>query len=48
MDVSGGCIQLTKEQAIVLTQYLDESIHDTERLHRILTNIANSSTLTES
>ncbi|CAM2710015.1 unnamed protein product [Rotaria socialis] len=48
VDIPGGCIPLTAEQAFVLTQFLDTTNNDTERLHRILTNIANSATFTES
>ncbi|CAM4832757.1 unnamed protein product [Rotaria magnacalcarata] len=48
VDIPGGCIPLTPEQAFVLTQFLDTTNNDTERLHRILTNMANSATFTES
>ncbi|CAF1383971.1 unnamed protein product [Rotaria sp. Silwood1] len=48
VDIPGGVIPLTADQAIVLVRFLDESKNDTERLHRILTNIANSATLKES
>ncbi|CAF1015574.1 unnamed protein product [Rotaria sordida] len=48
VDIPGGCIPLTTDQAIVLMRFLDESKNDIERLHRILTNIANSATINES
>lgn len=44
----GGNAPLTPDQAIVLTQYLDDAHDDIERLHRVLTNIANAATFNES
>lgn len=44
----GGNLPLTPDQAIVLTRYLDETNDDIERLHRVLTNIANAATYKES
>ncbi|CAF2850579.1 unnamed protein product [Rotaria sp. Silwood2] len=48
VDIPGGCIPLSADQAIVLIRFLDESNNDIEKLHRILTSIANSATLKES
>ena len=48
MNIPGGGAALTPEQAIVLVRFLDEINGDIERLNRILTNIANAATFTES
>lgn len=48
VDIPGGFIPLTDDQAIVLIRFLDETHDDVERLHRILTNIANAAAFKES
>ncbi|CAF0943507.1 unnamed protein product [Adineta ricciae] len=48
VNIPGGGAALTPEQAIVLVRFLDEINGDIERLNRILTNIANAATFTES
>lgn len=48
VDIPGGNAPLTADQAIILTQYLDDAHDDIERLHRVLTNIANAATFNES
>jgi hypothetical protein len=48
VDIPGGATPLTPDQAVVLTSFLDENNNDIERLHRVLTNIANSATFKES
>lgn len=48
VDIPGGGAPLMPEQAVVLIRFLDETNGDIERLHRVLTNIANSATFTES
>ncbi|UJR33167.1 hypothetical protein I4U23_020623 [Adineta vaga] len=47
VNIPGGGVPLTPDQAIILTQFLDESDIDIERLNRILTNIANAATFSE-
>ena len=48
VNIPGGGAALTPEQAIVLVRFLDEINGDIDRLNRILTNIANAATFTES
>ncbi len=48
VEIPGGGVPLTPDQAIVLTHFLDENNNDIERLHRVLTNIANAATFKES
>jgi hypothetical protein len=48
VEIPGGSAPLTSDQAIILTRFLDENNNDIDRLHRVLTNIANSATFKES
>jgi len=48
VEIPGGGAPLTPDQAIILTRFLDENNNDIDRLHRVLTNIANSATFKES
>jgi len=48
MKIPDGGVPLTPDQASILTHFLYDSYKDQEKLHHVLTSIANASTFKES
>ncbi len=48
IKIPGGGVPLTPDQASILTHFLYDSYKDQEKLHHVLTSIANASTFKES